>query len=80
VRAVERTLEIIGEAARGPSDGLRQQFPQTPWRLIVGQRNFIAHVYGAVDDRHLWEVGRNRLGPLIADLEAIIAGIEKGRP
>ena len=27
VRAVERTLEIVGEAARGLSDGLRQRFP-----------------------------------------------------
>jgi uncharacterized protein with HEPN domain len=54
VRAVERMLEIIGEAARGLSDGLRQQFPQTPWRLIVGQRNFIAHIYDAADDRRLW--------------------------
>lgn len=78
VRAVERTLEIIGEAARGLSDGLRKQFPQTPWRLIVGRRNFIAHVYDAVDDRRLWDVGRNRLAPLIADLDAIIADIEKG--
>jgi len=79
VRAVERMLEIIGEAARGLSESFRQQFPQTPWRLIVGQRNFIAHGYDAVDDRRPWDVGRNRLGPLIADLEAIIAGIEKGR-
>jgi len=79
VRAVERTLEITGEAARGLSEGLRQQFPQTPWRLIVGQRNFIAHVYDAVDERRLWDVARNRLEPLIADLEAISAGIQKGK-
>ena len=36
VRAVGRMLEIIGEAARGLSDGLRQQFQQTPCRLIAG--------------------------------------------
>jgi uncharacterized protein with HEPN domain len=77
VRAVERTLEIIGEAARGLSDNLRRQFPQTPWRQIVGQRNFIAHVYDAVDDRRLWEVARNRLSPLIAELEGILVQLDK---
>jgi uncharacterized protein with HEPN domain len=77
VRAVERMLEIIGEAARGLSDQLRQQFPQTPWRLIVGQRNFIAHVYDAVDDKRLWDVARNRLPPLIAELEAMVAQLSK---
>ena len=72
VRAVERTLEIIGEAARGLSDDLRQRFPQTPWRLIVGQRNFIVHVYDSVEESRLWDVARNRLSPLIAELEAIL--------
>ena len=77
VRAVERTLEIVGEAARGLSDGLRQRFPQTPWRLIVGQRNFIAHVYDAVEESRLWDVARNRLSPLIGELEAILAQMGK---
>jgi uncharacterized protein with HEPN domain len=54
VRAVERTLEIVGEAGRGLSDRLRQRFPRTPWRQIVGRRNFIAHAYDAVDEARLW--------------------------
>jgi uncharacterized protein with HEPN domain len=60
------------------SDELRQQFPQTPWRRIVGQRNFIAHVYDAVEEGRLWDVARNRLPSLIAELEAILA--QAGKP
>ena len=77
VRAVERTLEIIGEAARGLSERLRQRFPQTPWRQVIGQRNFIAHAYDAVEESRLWDVARNRLSPLIAELEAILRQMDR---
>jgi len=73
VRAVERMLEIIGEAARGLSEDIRQRFPQTPWRRIIGQRNFIAHVYDAVEESQLWDVAHNRLLQLIVELETILA-------
>ena len=41
--AVERKLEIIGEAARGISKDFQQDHPDIPWRGIVGQRHFLAH-------------------------------------
>jgi uncharacterized protein with HEPN domain len=44
--AVERAIEIIGEAARLVSPELRTQYPEIPWRQIVAQRNVLAHDYG----------------------------------
>ena len=41
--AVERCIEVIGEAARYLSDGFREQHPDIPWREIIQQRNVIAH-------------------------------------
>jgi uncharacterized protein with HEPN domain len=35
--AVERKVEIIGEAARGVSDVLKDAHPEIPWRKIVAQ-------------------------------------------
>ena len=46
--AVERQLEIIGEAARHISTELRTQHPEIPWRPIIAQRHVIAHDYGEV--------------------------------
>jgi uncharacterized protein with HEPN domain len=41
--AVERTLEIIGEAARRISETYRQAHPEIPWQSIIFQRNVLAH-------------------------------------
>ena len=35
-RAIERNLEIIGEAARGVSKEFREDHPDLPWRKMVG--------------------------------------------
>jgi uncharacterized protein with HEPN domain len=44
--AVERQIEIIGEAARHVSDGTQGSHPEIPWRLISAQRQVLAHDMG----------------------------------
>jgi uncharacterized protein with HEPN domain len=46
--AVERLVEIIGEAARHVSGTLREAHPEIPWRKIVAQRHVLAHDYGDI--------------------------------
>jgi uncharacterized protein with HEPN domain len=41
--AVERNLEIIGEAARHISPQTRAREADIPWKPIIGLRNIIAH-------------------------------------
>jgi uncharacterized protein with HEPN domain len=41
--AVERQLEILGEAAGRISEGFRQAHPAIDWRAIVGLRNILIH-------------------------------------
>lgn len=41
--AVERHLEIIGEAANKVSRGFRAAHPEIPWQRIIAQRNILAH-------------------------------------
>jgi uncharacterized protein with HEPN domain len=43
--AVMRELGVIGEAINGLSDGLRSEYPEIPWRSIVGLRNVLSHHY-----------------------------------
>lgn len=54
VRAIERSIEIIGEAARLVSEEFKTQHPQVPWRKIIGQRNILAHEYGQIDHELLY--------------------------
>ena len=54
--AVERRIEIIGEAAGRVSEVFREAHPEIPWRKIIAQRNVLAHEYGEVDDEIMWDV------------------------
>ena len=64
-RAVERLLEIIGEA---PAQ-LRKRDPAAlapidQHKQIIGLRNVLIHEYGKVDDELIWHTVQNKL-PLI---------------
>jgi len=41
--AVERQVEIIGEAAHGMSASFKRAHPDIPWRPIMAQRHRLAH-------------------------------------
>jgi uncharacterized protein with HEPN domain len=71
--AVERQLEIIGEAANYLSDSLEESSPEIEWRKIVAFRNFVTHEYFGVDLELLWDVATRKLPPLKLTVERLIA-------
>lgn len=76
--AVERSVEIVGEAARHVSDRTREQHPEIPWRQIVGLRHILAHEYGEIDyDRLFDTVGRD-IPELINHLVSVLPPDVKG--
>jgi len=72
--AVERSLEIIGEAARRVSTQTREGLPDIPWRSMIGLRNVLAHEYGDIRYEILWAIVQEKLGPLIRQLETMGVG------
>ena len=70
--AVERAIEIIGEAARRVSDEFKQANPQNSWRSIIGQRNVLAHDYGEIKHERVWEVVATHVPTLIVQLATLI--------
>lgn len=70
--AVERTLEILGEAARGVSKELRRQHPELPWKDLVGLRNVISHQYEKVDDAEIYRICREQIPGLIELLVPLV--------
>ena len=70
--AVERRIEIIGEAARRVSQAFRGQHPEIPWRKIVAQRNVLAHEYGEVQDEIVWRVAAANIPELVRLLEPLV--------
>ena len=71
--AVERAIELIGEAARRVSAEFRAQNTEIPWRDIIGQRNVIAHEYGEVDPRRLWQTALHDTRALIEVIDTLLA-------
>ncbi|MCR9172059.1 MAG: DUF86 domain-containing protein [bacterium] len=63
-RAIERHLEIIGEAVRKVVD-LEPTIPITSARNIIGLRNIISHAYDSVEPEMIWGIIQKDI-PLLA--------------
>lgn len=70
--AVERALEILGEAARRVSLSFREAHPEIPWRDLIGQRNVLAHDYGEIKQDRIWEAATQHAPKLIGQLEPLV--------
>ncbi len=73
--ALERALEVVGEAASRVSAGFRAAHPEIEWRRIVGQRNLIAHRYGEIDHSMLYQVAREKLPGLTTLLRRLLGRV-----
>lgn len=72
LRATERSIEIIGEAAKRVSPAFTDRHPEIPWRNIIGQRNILAHEYGQIDHELLYNTVVDDIPALIEQLEALL--------
>ena len=70
--AVERTLELVGEAARRVSTSLRDAHPELPWRTLVGLRNVLVHDYGEIDEARVFAVAVQDIPALLILLEPLL--------
>ncbi|MBW2307944.1 MAG: DUF86 domain-containing protein [Deltaproteobacteria bacterium] len=70
--AVERHLEIIGEAAGKVSKEFRGAHSGIPWQKIIAQRNVLIHEYGEIEHDLIWRVAAFHIPELIALLEPLI--------
>jgi uncharacterized protein with HEPN domain len=61
--ALERFVEIIGEAARHLPDSWKAEHPAVNWRAVADMGNVLRHAYRSVDLKILWDVYERDLGP-----------------
>jgi uncharacterized protein with HEPN domain len=62
--AVEKAMEIIGEAVKNIPDSIRSQYPEIPWKNIAGMRDKLVHEYWGADVNILWKTAQQRLPEL----------------
>lgn len=71
-RAVERNLEIIGEAIHRiitRDSSYNEKISNA--RSIVGLRNQVIHAYDNISDENIWSILINHLPKLKAEVEAL---------
>lgn len=66
--AVVKNIEIIGEAANMLTPTFQQSHPETPWKMVKGMRNYIVHEYFQIDDIVVWDVVKNNIPELRAQV------------
>ena len=75
-------LQSIGETIRqidDHTDGkLFALYPTTPWKKIIGMRNFLSHEYFSIDPQVIFATVKTRLHPLLDDDRKVIADIDAG--
>jgi len=69
--AVERQLEVIGQAANKISKETKDDLSYIPWTNIIGLRNKLAHDYGEILAERIWIISRDSLQGLMKELANI---------
>ena len=68
--AVERLIEIIGEAANHISNEVVEANDDIPWSKIIGLRNKIVHDYGEILTDRIWLIASRSIPELVEQLKS----------
>ncbi len=72
-RAVERDLEIIGEAVRRLL-AIQPEIKISAAKKIIGLRNIISHAYDSVEPELIWAIIQRDIPVLSTEVQAILKG------
>jgi uncharacterized protein with HEPN domain len=70
--AVVRQCEVIGEASRYISDGLKQRFPDVEWQELTDFRNVLIHQYFGVNFKIVWQATQSTFPALLQNIQHIL--------
>lgn len=75
--AIERQLEIIGEAVNRISLETLSQQSQIPWRSVIAMRNILIHEYFITQAPMIWQVVQENIPPLQQAVQNLLTFLEK---
>lgn len=71
-RAIIRSLEIIGEAAKKIDEEFKSDYPYIEWKKMAGTRDKLIHDYFGIDYDIVYDVIENKIPDLDHFLREII--------
>ena len=75
--AVVRNLEIIGEAIKNISKGLKKERNEIEWKEIAGMRDRVIHHYFGIKWDIVWSVIKDKIPQLKEKIEEILKQYSK---
>lgn len=69
-RAMERIIELIGEAATAMSSEGRSEYPDIDWAGALGMRTWLAHAYHRINNDLLWKTATESVPEMVKKLKA----------
>jgi len=75
-KSVTMSLLQIGELANHLSKEFKEKYNDIPYSLIVGLRNIVAHGYGSLDQKNVWDISQEYVPLLQARCHEILSEIK----
>ncbi len=72
-RALVRSLEIIGEAAKKIDEEFKSDYPQIEWKKMAGTRDKLIHHYFGIDYDIVFDIVENKIPDMTHFLREIIS-------
>jgi uncharacterized protein with HEPN domain len=64
-------LQVIGEAARGVSQPIKDRYPEVQWPQIVALRNILVHEYFGINMHQVWTMAQKDLPKLQEQIQQV---------
>lgn len=77
VSAVIRKFEIMGEAARNIPKNIRNNYPDIPWKEMIGFRDKLIHFYFGIKYEIVWDTIKMKLPDLKEKIKKILEEMKK---
>jgi uncharacterized protein with HEPN domain len=71
-RALVRSLEIIGEAAKKIDEEFKSEYPHIEWKKMTGTRDKLIHHYFGIDYDIVFDIVENKIPDLAHFLREMI--------
>lgn len=81
--AIERYIEVIGEAAGKLGQHTRDLAPDVPWSQVIGARSVIVHGYAEIEPDRIWDIVKSHVPSLqvaVGRLRQLINENERPEP
>jgi len=74
--ALERLIEVLGEAVKRLPLDLRARYPTVPWKEIAGTRDCLSHGYDDISYQVLWDAAMNDVPVLLVIVAQMLRDLE----